>query len=149
MNSTLIFLTIVLMHSIGHAQEPQQLPVEAKKWYTLWHDAPRNEYSGTALSKSNGMYVRVVELRGNWAKVDHYYSPKIATVVASIDSAEGDDDTIFQQYLKQTEQSRSDFLKELRAVPVDRRHRRTMWLNLSRLEAITKFEIPPPKPKQE
>ena len=149
MNPKLIFISIIWLHSIGHAEAPQQLPVEVNKWYTFWFDAPRNEYSGTALSKNSGLHVKVLELRGNWAKVDHYFSQEVAVYAALIDSADGDDDKVFQQYLRRTGKTKDEFLKEVRSSPLDQRHRRTMWLNLSRLEAITKFELPPPKAEQD
>ncbi|MEZ5327237.1 MAG: hypothetical protein R3F19_19475 [Verrucomicrobiales bacterium] len=147
-----VSLAIFLLPSSGAAQEPIQSPVHAGQWYTFWLEAPLHKFAGTPLAKNRAMHVKVHEVHGDWVKVDLYYDMAMAAATSIVESmrAEGEESPWLTQYLKDSGTTKEAFRKETEAqiAKIDENHRRSMWVNMAKLEAITPLLPVPIPPSQ-
>lgn len=139
----LILAATILTHAVSpaNALEEKPLPLQEGGNYILWYDAPANRFAGT---KERRSFVRVLEIQGSWIRADQFFSADIAGVMAVVEEIEKDSE-VGQALLTKMNKNKEEFLKEIKASPIPEDQRIEVWINLQRVEAITKHTLDPKK----
>jgi hypothetical protein len=142
----LILAAVIVAHAVSPASalEEPPLPVQEGGNYILWYDAPANRFAGI---KERRTFVRILEIQGNWIRVDQYFSDTIAGVMAMVEEIEKDSE-VGKALLAKTGKNKEEFLKEVKANPIPEDQRIEVWINLQRVEAVTKHNLNPKKAEQ-
>jgi hypothetical protein len=143
MMKALLLAAAILAHAVSpaNALEEAPLPVQEGGNYILWYDAPANRFSGL---KERRSFVRVLEIQGTWIRADQFFSDSIAGVMAVVEEIEKDSE-VGKALLAKMDKNKEEFLKEVNANPIPEDQRIEVWINLQRVEAITKHNLEPKK----
>jgi hypothetical protein len=146
MMKALILAAAILAQAVSPANALEQPPVPVQEGgnYILWYDAPANRFAGL---KERRTFVRVLEIRGNWIRADQFFSDRLAGAMAMVEEIEKDSE-VGKSMLAKMGKNKEEFLKEVKANPIPEDQHIEVWINLQRIEAITKHNLNPKKAEQ-
>lgn len=131
---TILFAAIVaLTFTTADAKENSQSPVSVGDFCTFWYEAPRSFLAGL---KERRAFVCIKEVRGDWVHVELYYSEQIATAMSLVSEIERGTDAGLK-FLASSSMTKEQFLQKVAAEPLTEKQRRTLWINIAAVEAIT------------
>lgn len=130
------FAALTLTMASATADTPP--PVATGEFCTLWYDAPAlNMLAGL---KERRAFVRIQEVRGDWVKVEQYPSEDIATMMSSVGEVEKGT-AVGLKLLESLSMTKEQFLQKADEDPLPADQRRTIWLNLAAVEAISPIKL--------